>query len=436
VSRLFLRAHHLAFIVAAAWTMSVSGSAAAKLGPEHVIAVEHWVSAVASHTPGRADDVLASVVALTYDERRQLSEALELFFDALFGRNPSTSSAAAERIARIGADTLSTTGAKRFLIRAAVLHGDAVLMAPDVPAPPPDPRDAQAADGQILSASDGEYKGVLQPAWHAKFARDLLDRMPPRPSGDPFVGQWYHAMVASLMAGRRYGEAALPLRRAAELLPNDAAILFDRACLAEVMGLPWTQQVLMDPRAQQPTGSPAPARAASGRSTLGPGSVRTNASTEGMANAEAERLFRRVLEIDATRADARLRLGRLLITRKRYAEADAELTRALATTRDRSTTYLAHLFASRAEARIGRFERAAAHVDAALVLFPDAQSGLVARSQLALQRADVTAAVEPIQRLGEIDHTRQPPDPWSEYDIGPGRDAKALLAGMWVAASR
>ena len=204
---------HLAVVAAAAWTISVSGSTVAKLGPEHVIAVERWVSAVTSHTPGRADNVLESVVALTYDERQQLSEALGLFFDALLGKNPSTSSASEERIAQIGADALSTTGAKRFLARAAVLHGDAVLMAPDLPAPPPDPRDARAADGQILSASDGEFQGVLQPGWHSKFARDLLDRMPPRPAGDPFVGQWYHAMAVSLMAGRRYGQ---PRRFAAQ----------------------------------------------------------------------------------------------------------------------------------------------------------------------------------------------------------------------------
>jgi tetratricopeptide (TPR) repeat protein len=239
------------------------------------------------------------------------------------------------------------------------------------------------------------------------------------------------------MAFGRYGEATAPLRRAAELLPDDPAILFDRACLAEAMGLPRSQQVLMDPRAQEADDANAPGYLPGRAGTLqSQRTVRTNPLSENSANAEAERLFRRVLTIDPARADARLRLGRLLIMRERYAEAASELTRALATTHDRMTSYLAHLFAARAVARLGRLEAAATHVDAALALFPDAQSALIAKSQLALQRADVAGALSPVDRLAHINHDRPPIDPWLSYDAGPGREASTLLADLWASMRR
>lgn len=427
----------LILAVVALTTLGPSEASAAKLGPEHVVALERWLSAIERHTPGRTDEALEGVAALTYEERHELNDALEMFFNALAGKAPATSNAAEERIARFGVDTARTEGVNPFLERAAVLHGDAVIFSANLPAAPFDARDTGSGDGQLVSASDGEYQGLVRPSWHSKFARDLLDRVQPRPSADPFVGRWYHAMAAYLMAFGRYGEAAPPLRRAAELLPDDPAILFDRACLAEAMGLPRSQQVLMDPRAQETNDAnvqgPLPGRTGPLQSQR---TVRSNPSSETSANAEAERLFRRVLTIDPARADARLRLGRLLIIRRRYAEADAELTRALATSRDRRTSYLAHLFAGRASARLGRFEAAATHIDAALALFPDAQSALLARSQLALQRADVTGALSPVDRLAHVNHDRPPVDPWLTYDAGPGRDASTLLADLWASMRR
>jgi tetratricopeptide (TPR) repeat protein len=423
-------------IIMVALAPGTSAFAAAKLGPEHVVALERWMAAVDQHTPGRTDEPLAAVSALTYDQRQELSDALEVFFSALAGRMPGTQNAAEERIGRIGLDTSRAPGANPFLERAALLHGDAVIFASNLPAPPFDARDAHSGEAQLLSAADGEFQGLVRPSWHSRFARDLLDHVQPRPAADPFVGRWYHAMAAYLMAFGRYGEAAAPLRRAAELLPDDPAILFDRACLAEATGLPRSQQVLADPRAQ--TDASSGPGSVPGRSGLPSGqrTERTNPLAENAANAEAERLFRRVLALDPARADARLRLGRLLIVRRRYAEAETELGRAIATARDATTSYLGHLFAARASARLGRFDAAATHVGAALALFPDAQSALIAASQLALQRADVARAIAPVDRLARIDHARQPIDPWLAYDAGPGRDASTLLAALWASVNR
>ncbi len=414
---------------------SLPSARAAKLGPEHVKALEGWLSMIDQHTPGRSDDALKQVASLTYDQRGELNGALPMFFGALLGRATDSSNDSEARIVQLGVQASRTPGAARFIVRAATLHGDAVIFGPGLLSPPFDPRDVNPDDGQLVMSSDGEYQGLVRSGWQAKFARALLDRMPPDPSKNPLVAQWYHARAAYLIASRRYGEAAPDLRRATELFPNDAWILFDRACVAEATGLPRNAQVLMDPRAE----STDDGRGGNNGARGGPAGRggRSSQFSDSAANAEAERLFRRVLEVDASRADARVRMARLLIVRRRYAEADTELMRALSATPPANIAYLAHLFATRANARLGRLDDAAAHVERALALFPDAQSALIARSQLALQRADVAGALAPIGRLASPDVKSRPADPWMSYETGIGADqANALLARLWASVAQ
>ena len=117
-------------------------------------------------------------------------------------------------------------------------------------------------------------------------------------------------------------------------------------------------------------------------------------------NAEAERLFRRALSIDPSLVEARVRLARLLDLRKRHEEAAAELKTALAGNATPVVAFYAHLFAGRAAQSLGQSDVAAGHYQDALALFPDAQSALLASSQLALFRSNVAATLEPVQRLG------------------------------------
>jgi tetratricopeptide (TPR) repeat protein len=412
----------VAFMLVAA---SVVPMRAAKLGPEHVKALEGWLAMIDEHTPGRIDPALARVAALTYDQRQDLNDALPLFFNALFDRVSGVPDDAERRIVQLGERASKTPGARSFIVRAASLHGDAVIFRPRLVAPPPDPRDTNPADGRLVLASDGEYGGMLAAGWQGKFARDLLDRLPRSAADDPFVAQWYHAQAAYLISTRRYGEATPGLRRAAQLFPDDARVLFDRACLAEAMGLPRVAQVVMELGA-----------GSAGRVSVGTGPAAGSVEfSETVVNTDAERLFRRVLEIEGSWAQARVRLGRLLLVRRRYAEADTELTRALAQTSDASSAYLAHLFASRACVHLGRLDEAAAHIDRALDLVPNAQSALLAKSQLALQRADIPGAVAPMARLAP-GKDKRPTDPWMLYETGVGpAQAKTLLMDVWAAVT-
>jgi tetratricopeptide (TPR) repeat protein len=413
-----IRPHLLVAAAALAMALSIA-HAAPKIGPDDVVVLDRWVRAVRTHVPGRVDDALAGVAALTYDDRQHLNEALDAFFSGMSHARAGTAIDDADRAAQLGTEAARSPGANAFLERAAVLHADAVIFAARLPSPPPDSRDDDGA--QLVSAADGEYEGTMHPSWHWTFGRELLDRIAPRPAADPFVARWYHAMIAYLFSGARYGEAAPLLRSAAVLLPDNASILFDRACLSETLGSPQVQSVLNDPRARPVM----PARDEPGRELTPVVPI-----GERQANADAEALFRHAIDADGSLVEARVRLGRLLLIRGRDAEAATMLATAIAAAREPTVAYLAHLFAARAATRLGRLDEADAHTDAALALFPGAQSAIIAKSYVALQRADAAGALDPINRLAQRDSRVPPRDPWSEYYLGAGRNSTALLSDL------
>lgn len=101
--------------------------------------------------------------------------------------------------------------------------------------------------------------------------------------------------------------------------------------------------------------------------------------------------------------------------------------------RQRTANGLAHVVATEglAEPACSDGASEAEHYRNALRIFPDAQSALLASSQLALAGADVAGALAPIERLGprSAEFTA---DPWWRYHLGPGRDADELLRALWA----
>ena len=61
---------------------------------------------------------------------------------------------------------------------------------------------------------------------------------------DPFVSAWYHAATAYMFATGSYGDVTPHLSQGAERLPDDAWMLFDRGCYAEILGLPMHQALV------------------------------------------------------------------------------------------------------------------------------------------------------------------------------------------------
>jgi hypothetical protein len=101
----------------------------------------------------------------------------------------------------------------------------------------------------------------------------------------------------------------------------------------------------------------------------------------------------------------------------KFSDADRDLTAALANNpSDKAVDYYAHLFAVRSAAALGRLGEAQAQADAALALFPKAQSAPVAASQVALARDEPDRAWQYVEGLNDTPGSLAFPfpDPWWE----------------------
>ena len=397
---------------------------------ETLRAIAAWAQAVRSHTPGHDDAALKHVAALTYDDRVHLDGGMALFLDGMLGNRYDTGrNPAAKAIVEAGRGA-GAPDAKGFLKRAAVLHARAASH----PAPTAtrarsslkDERPRGLADAgrrprrvsPLLESSplpitrDGEVISQTMATWHLPFARYLLDFVGTKEAPDPFVAAWYHATNAELFDRAFYGDMTSQLTHAERILPNDPLLLFDRGCYAEVLGLPLLQAAVPPPSSAQVVGAV------------------TGIPPASSTNADAERLYRRAFAADPTLLEARVRLARLLTVRQRYQEADAVIAVAVGQAPPGMLGFYTHLFAGRTSQGLGRFDDASRHYQSALGLFPNAQSALLAASQLALLQADVPAALAPVDRLGEAS-TAWEADPWRWYDYCVGRDAEDLLQALW-----
>ena len=334
--------------------------------------------------------------------------------------------------------------APTFLKRAAVLHTDAVIFAERFPQPDDRTQPAPTQTGQrsarggsfplirtptmrvpplltnaaLVRHQDGDVLGSTYADWNWPFARSLLDELsqthaPPLDvlpqATDPFVGHWYHAVASYLFANRLYGDATDHFFHASQILANDARVLFDRGCYAEILGLPAHQVFVSD---------------------WTPGKIRPNVPGLEQTNNEAERLFRRALEVDPSFVEARVHLGRLLDVRGAHAEAASELERALASKPDGVVGFYAHLFSARVAQERGAFDGAAGHYRDALVLYPDAQSALLGLSQVSLAAGDAQNAMKMLERLGRKT-SKGDADPWWDYALASGRDVNELIQRLW-----
>ena len=421
--------------------LTVAPAAAAdEITPAAAAAVEQWVGAVRGHAPGQRDAGIEMVSALTFEKRRELHTAMTFFLSFLQGKPMGIKTPAEKRLASVAGAIRQVPGPNAFLERAAVLHSDTALkreldgvkLTESAVAPPSGLQYSPLLSQHSLYMNgDGEILGETLSDWNWPFARSLLALISPRPADDPFVATWYHATSAFMLQKQLYGELIPHFQSAAAVLPDDTLVLFDRACFAEIQGLPRSQVLLSD----QDVANLRAARA--GRSSLirtpDAPAIRLGIPPEEVTNEEAERLFRRVLRADPSVVEARVRLGRLLNLRKHHDEAASELATALAANPTGSVLFYAHLFAGRAAQALGKITDAAEHYKAADLAVPGAQSAHLARSQAALLEADVPAALESIQGMDKSSTAR---DPWWWYHLAAGRDANDLLRDMWKSVAK
>ena len=242
---------------------------------------------------------------------------------------------------------------------------------------------------------------------HWDFAMDLLEALPATPKRDPMVAQWYRAIGAHMVSQRQFAEAVQHFDRARRLNLDDANVLFGEACLQETLGAPRIQDYVRV-------------------TTLPNGLFFTDVTSAATHWRRAETLLRRALTIDPGLADARLRLGRVLIVQERHEEGLQALQRAISESRDRLLTFYAHLFSGDAELSLGRPDDARISYERAIALYPDSQAAQIGLASALRTAGDADALAAVLPTLTR-DEARDGDDPWWDYYFGDAVNVDALL---------
>ena len=403
------------FVLVAALCLAQPISSQQSPDPDELLSM--WQDAVQRHVAGTMDAPMRWLDTLPVESWKPLNVGLKKYLSDL----------AHDR-------AISNT----MIEHAVVLHMDVAIFGGPAPAGPRSVGWLATPPPALVKSMDGEMIGSVEANWHWIFARALVDLMSPSPRNDPFAPAWYHAAAAFMLQHGLDGELNPHFDRAAILFPRDANLIFDRACLAEAMGLPRSQLVNDDLREKQAAERRRPTFVPGQLSAVGPA---ITLPTADQSNGQAERLFRATLDIDPTFAEAHVRLARLLENRGKAAEALVELGAAAKDIdrRDGTLLFYSHLIAARAHQALSQLPEATEDVRAALALDPNAQSALIVQSEVALRSADAEGALAPLRRLTALAaRGADADDPWWLYDIGAGRIVDRLVPALWtrVNASR
>jgi tetratricopeptide (TPR) repeat protein len=303
-----------------------------------------------------------------------------------------------------------------LILRGATLHADISAVTP------PDAVPSAPTGGHGILAIDGRQVGFAELDSHIWWGRRLLDRITPHHVEwerlRPVIVLWYRSVAATLAARNWLADLEPHLARAVERFPDDPGILFDAGCMAESLAAPFVQATIA-PKEARPSRMSAIA------------SLQRYRTSPLVYLTTAERHFRRAVEQDASFAEARIRLGRIISVRRKHDEAIVELSGALTLAATPVVRYYNQMFLGRALQNAGRPAEARAAYERAATLFPQAPSPHLEIASAASGNADKASARAAIDRVLELspdqDHGGEP---WWEYHRCTGRNADSVYAAM------
>ena len=228
-----------------------------------------------------------------------------------------------------------------------------------------------------------------------------------------FARDWYLLMVAFRHGRAEVGWSRAYLAEARELFPKDPAVLLVSGSDHEMVS-------------HLSTGFLTRFSSDGQRS----GESRINAERE---LEEAGKYLRQAAALAPDLAEARLRLGRVLFRTGDLDGASRELRAALTHSIHDWVRYLAWTFLGLVEVDRGDLESAEHCYSEALRVFPDGQTAMLARSELAYLKGSGTEAADQV-----ISMLRRPrkEDPWWMYLLGDWWHFEARLMGMRAEALR
>jgi hypothetical protein len=315
------------------------------------------------------------------------------------------------------ANASNLRGDRNYIVRrGALLHSDVGMLAPFSMQAPFDAKPTAGPQSWRMEILDGQELALHQTAVHWEIARMLLDLVIPNghdrvdPQHDAMVLAWYRATSAWMQLREDHNE--VHLTRGRRIFPDDPDLLFLAAC-------------------QKETFAGAAIQTAVGSAVL-PTGVTIGVNSPQAELRDAERLFRRTLEVKPDHVEARMRYGRVLGGLGKHAEAVVELRRSAAELTEPELSYHAHQFLGAEEEALGNRDAARLAYERAAALFPHAQSPLLALSQLSQRYGDRNGALRAADRLfalqGDGDAERE--DPWWTYFVVQARDADKLIVAL------
>jgi hypothetical protein len=345
--------------------------------------LDSWMTLVARHRPGEADDSIHAIARLTRDELADIVSAFEWGADQVL------------EVTRQQRDlALKSSARADFTRRAVLLHTDFAM---------------------FVAAASSRYDVVndsAQASLHFGVALELVDvlrRREPKSGDDPFVVGWWRGVAAFLGEWRETVSAPSYMQQAVSLFPDDPQILLMAGVMHELLASPIVQGgAAFQPELREVRGSEA----------------------ENLA--DAEQCYRGALRNDPRLVEARVRLGRVLAQRRKYEQAIAELNAVPDAGTPPSLQYLKLLLLGEAEEGLNRADAARAAYGRALALYPGAQSAHLALSRLERRSGERDRAVAVIQQVLERPpDDRQRQDPWRDYFTAePARHADEMIDAL------
>jgi hypothetical protein len=362
--------------------------------------VEEWRTAAVQHNPGKPDS--AALMIGSWDERDL--ELVIKFLTKLASQPAKTarrtlSRASTRRILQLTDQEVKRGDLNRILKQGALLHTDVALLGLEA-------KGNINASEPMVAIDDG--RAAFWPKrLHWEFARRLIDSVSPSPAKDPIARQWYIAITAHMLSRRILSYARQNLENALKIFPSDDRILFYAGVLHETWASSLHQNILLPPGVQMVYGS------------------------KESEFKQARQFFQKSIESNPNSAETHLRLGRVLGLLGNHYQAVAELQQAAASIKDPRLLYYTSLYLGCEFAALSRPSEAREQYERAAVLYPTAQSPLLALSQLADSNGDVEGAFLAIQRVFALPRTdSRKDDPWWTYNLSAVRDADALVAEM------